>query len=175
MKEIGWPERFDPDSPEAHTLIVYLPFADRAKSVHFFCEYDRAECIGASFIVSAVILETHPLTRHLYNHPSIDLWRDNLPWLLTYGLELMDNFPDQWGQSDFRERKEFYHTQMTEFLYAATEDGTGLTNPWFLGNEQLHRSHLSHLLTQHPTRYLDRLDDAEYGLPLYWPVRTDGT
>lgn len=90
-------------------------------------------------------------------HPVVGMWRSHVPALVRYGLAMADEWIAR-GHADSTRR------QILEFA----PDPRGPMPEW-LGNEQLHLSHRSNLITKDPGFYTPRFPGTPAGLPYFWP------
>jgi pyrimidine dimer DNA glycosylase len=105
------------------------------------------------------------------HHPAVKMWSGYEEALVRYGLEICDAWTAS-GRADT-----CASTLVSDLAaYCGTTEvrsqrrlaAAGELPPW-LGNEDLHRSHRSALITKNPEHYSRFFDDPP-GLPYVWPA-----
>lgn len=93
------------------------------------------------------------------NHPAVLMWKGYEGALCVYGLEICL----EW-------RKRGYRDKCLE-KFAEAIQGRDLTNPPWLGDERLHKSHRSNLLRKLPKYYSQFGWSEPPNLEYFWPIR----
>lgn len=143
------------------TFLPYQDFLQSAQSLD-------SPRLGKQRVETLQILRALELPEYGWsNHPAVRMWRGFTPALVLYGLVCARAWTQR-GHADTTE------SQIAEFapeMVTAGQDGLrdrGMLPPW-LGDQALHRSHRSKLLTKDPDFYRPRFTDAPTGLDYYWP------
>jgi hypothetical protein len=143
---------------------TFLPYDDFLRSA----ESLDSPRLGKQRVETLQILRALELPEYGWsNHPAVRMWRGFTPALVLYGL-VCARVWTQRGHADTTE------SQIAEFapemIHAAQDDlrNRGMLPPW-LGEEALHLSHRSKLLTKDPMYYRPLFVDAPTGLDYFWP------
>lgn len=104
------------------------------------------------------------------HHPAVRMWRGHTQAIAAYGVAVCA----EWVA---RERSDTCDATIRADLTAAGHElrsqdelATGDLLPAWLGDDRLHRSHRSALLTKMPEHYGPLFPDDVPGLPYFWPV-----
>ncbi|MCC9146018.1 MULTISPECIES: MSMEG_6728 family protein [unclassified Arthrobacter] len=97
-------------------------------------------------------------------HPALLMWKGFVPALTAYGLAMTDEWIARGHADTVRE-------QILEFAPDAAAADVVL--PAWIGDEELHRSHRSNLITKSPEVYGPLFPDTDGGLPYVWPSPAD--
>jgi hypothetical protein len=135
---------------------TFLPYPDFAGSAAVLDDVR----LGKQRVEAYQIVRTITgVTQGWRHHPAVTMWREHLPALIDYGLEMCV----QWTQ---RGHADTVHEKL---LAHRTED-IAVSPPW-LGDPPFHASHRSNLLRKDPGWY-GRFGWTEPDdLPYVWPVR----
>jgi hypothetical protein len=143
---------------------TFLPYDDFQRSA----ESLDSPRLGKQRVETLQILRALELPEYGWsNHPAVRMWRGFTRALVLYGL-VCARVWTQRGHADTTE------SQIAEFapeMMQASQDGLrrrGMLPPW-LGDEALHLSHRSKLLTKDPAYYRPHFTDAPTGLDYFWP------
>lgn len=104
----------------------------------------------------ANVLSTGRTTGGWVNHPAVRMWRGHLDALITYGMVICD----EWTARGYKD------TCRDKLLAIGTPS---LILPPWMGDERIHRSHRSKLLSKFPEHYSEFFDDPN-DLEYFWPV-----
>ena len=143
---------------------TFLPFEDFQRSA----ESLDSPRLGKQRVETLQILRALELPEYGWsNHPAVRMWRGFTPALVLYGLICARAWTRR-GHADTTE------SQVAEFapeVVGASQDDlrrSGQLPPW-LGDDALHVSHRSKLLTKDPNHYRAHFPDAPTGLDYFWP------
>ena len=149
---------------------TFLPYAD------FECSARALDTkrLGKQRVETLQVVRA--LTREGYgwgNHPAVLMWKGFEEALGRYGLTCCD----VWTALGFDDT--CAATIRTDLAAAGVEQvrtqeelaAADLLPPW-LGDEALHRSHMSSLLRKEPEHYRPLFGDVPDDLPYVWPVRS---
>lgn len=97
------------------------------------------------------------------NHPATVMWRRYVPALALYGFAMCK----EW------KRRGYNDSLMPKFEpLTALSDGVSVQMPYWLGDEEFHRSHRSNLVRKDPVFYIPLFQaegfDIEHDLPYIW-------
>ena len=131
-------------------MITFLPFADFRESAK---SLDRQR-LGKQ---RAENLEIWNLINGSSNHPAVRMWRGYSGALCAYSIEICG----EWIRRGYIDNTilKWYPRRVANY-----ED------PWWLGREELHKSHRSKLIQKLPEWYRDELGWKEPVLPYFWPM-----
>lgn len=96
------------------------------------------------------------------NHPAAKMWERNVPMLIAYGIQCCEVWIDRGYKDTVR------HKLLTICSDQRYKD-SDFTVPWWLGNEDFHRSHRSNLLRKMPQHYRNYWPEERDDLPYVWP------
>lgn len=143
---------------------TFLPYADFLRSA---ASLDSPR-LGKQRVETLQILRALELPEYGWsNHPAVRMWRGFTPALVLYGLACARVWTRR-GHADTTE------SQIAEFApgmtTAAQDDlrAQEMLPPW-LGDERLHESHRSKLLTKDPDHYRPQFAGTSPGLEYFWP------
>lgn len=102
------------------------------------------------------------LTKGWRNHPAAVMWRGHEGSLAVYTLMMCA----RWVALGYKDN---VHDQVKELMRDLPPES--FTEPWWIGNEEFHKSHQSNLKRKDPTHYLFEVEDD---LPYLWPTQTIG-
>lgn len=138
-----------------NTFLPYPSFTDSAKVL----DYKR---LGKQRVEAVQILRANlGLSKGWTNHPAAVMWRGHEWKLAEYGLAICE----EWI---FRGYKDSLLPEFEKALEVLPHGVLGPQNlPWWLGNEDFHRSHRSNLKRKDPSHYLW---DEPLDLPYLWPT-----
>jgi hypothetical protein len=107
------------------------------------------------------------------NHPAVRMWRNRMPALVLYGLICAEEWIAR-GHADttFEQIAEFAPEMRSLTQQDLTARG-GM--PSWVGNEELHESHRSRLMTKDPLYYADFAVETRPDLEYVWPEPDPGT
>jgi len=133
-----------------NTFLPYPSFQDSAKVL----DYKR---LGKQRVEAVQILRANlGLSKGWRNHPAAVMWRGYEVKLAEYGIAICE----EWLRRGYKD------SLLPEFEKAAKVlEPRGL--PWWLGDEDFHRSHRSNLKRKDPSHYLW---DEPLDLPYIWPT-----
>ena len=143
---------------------TFLPYEDFQRS---------AECLdsprlGKQRVETLQILRALELPEYGWaNHPAVRMWRGFTPALVLYGLICARAWTRR-GHADTTQ------AQIAEFapeviaVDQADLRARGLLPPW-LGDERVHESHRSKLVTKDPDYYRPQFAGTPAGLDYFWP------
>jgi len=95
------------------------------------------------------------------NHPAAVMWRQYVPALALYGVAMCDEWIRR-GYNDSLRPK-------LRDIFIAEDTGTRTMNPWWLGDQEFHRSHQSNLLRKDFEHYSEIFRGVPDDLPYIWP------
>ena len=101
------------------------------------------------------------------NHPAVRMWRGRLPALVLYGLTSVA----QWERRGFADTTAGQIAEFAPNVVGSTQAdlaAAGLLPGW-LGDDRLHRSHQSKLLSKNPEHYGRFFLDVPADLDYFWP------
>jgi hypothetical protein len=101
------------------------------------------------------------------NHPAVRMWRGRLPALVLYGLTSVA----QWERRGFADTTAGQIAEFAPTVVGSTQAdlaAAGLLPGW-LGDDRLHRSHQSKLLSKNPEHYGRFFLDVPADLDYFWP------
>jgi hypothetical protein len=143
---------------------TFLPYEDFQRSA----EVLDSPRLGKQRVETLQILRALELPEYGWsNHPAVRMWRGFTPALVLYGLTCARVWTRR-GHADSTE------SQIAEFAPEMVEVGQqdlatrGMLPPW-LGDEALHVSHRSKLLTKDPDHYRAQFGGTPAGLDYFWP------
>ncbi len=151
---------------------TFLPYPDFRSSA----ESLDSSRLGKQRVETLQILRALELPEYGWvNHPAVRMWRGYTPALVLYGLI----FAQVWRE---RGHADTTAAQMAEFAPEVEADGLaqrdladrGLLPPW-LGDDEVHRSHRSRLLTKDPDHYRSKFAGTAPGSDYHWPPPSDTT
>ena len=134
---------------------TFLPYGDFARSASVLDRQrlgkQRIECLQ---IATALGDETYGWQ----NHPAVKMWRCSPEYLIRYGVAICD----EWVSRGYRDT--------CKAKLQAIDLGIS-DPPFWLGAEELHRSHRSNLLRKAPDHYGPLFEDSlPDDLPYFWPT-----
>jgi Pyrimidine dimer DNA glycosylase len=139
---------------------TFLPFPSFARSA----EVLDAPRLGKQRVETLQLLRANTVPGYGWrHHPAAKMWAGHLPALVAYGLVMTD----QWIAGG---RADTVRPQLLEF--APDVDGVDqseLDLPWWVGDEDFHRSHRSNLVRKDAAFYRPLFDDVPDDLPYIWP------
>lgn len=133
---------------------TFLPYSDFEKSATIL-DYKRLGKQRVEALQIANILASGRTTGGWVNHPAVRMWRGYLPALVNYGLVICKTWTDKG-----------YKDTCAEKMLALSKPGNDM--PSWMGEERLHRSHRSKLLSKFPEYYRDFFSEPD-DLDYYWP------
>ena len=96
-----------------------------------------------------------------YNHPAVQQWKGYEEILKSYYNAMLK----EWISRGFENTMEFLKIAPTTDVYPL---------PWWLGNENFHRSHRARLIFKNPAHYLRHWpEDEGYNDSRYWWPNTE--
>jgi Pyrimidine dimer DNA glycosylase len=95
------------------------------------------------------------------NHPAVRMWAGHERSLCIYGMHICD----EW----FYERS-FADTVGDKIRYIAAGLSGTTAPPWWVGNEEFHRSHQSNLIRKDAAHYVPQFPGVPPDLPYWWPT-----
>ena len=134
---------------------TFLPFPDFAQSAH---SLDRQR-LGKQRIENKQIYNSLIEGGGWKNHPAVLMWKGHEQALVHYAIEICN----AWSMRGYAD--------MTWAFWYPKKDVTKLVKPWWLGNEDFHRSHRSNLIQKFPEWYRDELGWSEPVLGYWWPTQ----
>ena len=143
---------------------TFLPYADFELSAQSL----DSPRLGKQRVETLQILRALELPEYGWaNHPAVRMWRGYTPALVLYGLVCARVWRGR-GHADSTE------AQIAEFApgmtdTTQTELGDRQMLPPWLGDDALHVSHRSKLVTKDPAHYLPRFAGTPLGLDYFWP------
>ena len=147
---------------------TFLPFEDFQQSADVL---DNPR-LGKQRVETLQILRALELPEYGWsNHPAVRMWRGFTPALVLYGLVCARAWTRR-GHADTTE------AQIAEFapdmLHVRQDDlrTRGMLPPW-VGDERVHVSHRSKLLTKDPDHYRGRFVGTPTDLDYFWPPAAD--
>lgn len=147
---------------------TFLPYADFSASAAVL---DNAR-LGKQRVETLQILRALELPDYGWrNHPAVRMWRGRTAALVVYGLVCVQ----EWCGRGFDDSTA---DQIAEFNPdVRTSDQSELARrgllPTWLGDEQVHLSHRSRLVSKDPDFYQHLFPDAPDGLDYFWPPPDD--
>jgi hypothetical protein len=139
-------------------MMTFLPYEDFEKSARVL-DYQRlnSQRREATFIFNALIkLKANPNQKIGWiNHPATRMWEGCEALLAKYVNVMLT----EWKRRGYKCTMEFIQLD-EEIVY-----------PWWLGNEDFHRSHRARLIDKYPSFYLPKFpNDANFNDGRYlWP------
>lgn len=103
------------------------------------------------------------MTRGWRNHPAAVMWRGHEGSLAIYTLFMCA----RWVSLGYKDNIAPQVIQLMDQLPVES-----FSTPWWLGNEDFHKSHQSNLKRKDPLHYQYEVQDD---LPYLWPTQTIGT
>ena len=143
---------------------TFLPFASFDESARVLDSprlgKQRVETLQ---ILRALVVPTYGWQRH----PAVGMWRNHVPALTAYGLAMTTAWTDR-GFADS------VADQLVEFApEVAGRPQSWLAQqgllPAWIGDERVHESHRSKLITKEPEFYRSRFPGTPEGLEYFWP------
>lgn len=134
---------------------TFLPYADYQKTAEVL-DYKRLGKQRVEVLQIARCIASGRTTGGWVNHPAVRMWRGHLENLVEYGLVICRTWKAR-GYKDTCEEK----------LLEIAEPN--LIVPEWMGDERVHKSHRSKLLSKLPEHYREHFDDPE-DLEYFWPV-----
>jgi len=134
---------------------TFLPYADFAKTASAL-DYRR---LGKQRVeTKQILMALTGESTGWRNHPATKMWDGYERLLCYYGMTMST----EWKSRGYVDNLFPYFVSKLE----VTEDGDEL--PWFIGNEDFHRSHRSNLLRKAPEYYSEIFSDVPDDLPYLW-------
>lgn len=134
---------------------TFLPFANFRKSAE---SLDRAR-LGKQRSENLQIYRSITEGGGWEDHPAVRMWHRHTDALVLYAWEILG----EWFRRGYNDGTITYWTPIYKSLKLP------VCLPWWIGNENFHRSHRSMLLQKQPEWYRDRLGWKEPILPYWWP------
>ncbi len=103
------------------------------------------------------------MTKGWRNHPAAVMWRGHEGSLAVYTLFMCA----RWAALGYKDN---VHDQVVELMKDLPPES--YEDPWWMGNEEFHKSHQSNLKRKDPLHYQFAVEDD---LPYLWPTQTIGT
>lgn len=143
---------------------TFLPFPSFLASAHVL---DRQR-LGKQRVETLQILRALELPDYGWqNHPVVRMWRGRTPALVRYGLDCVRVWTGRGhGDSTAEQISEF-----APWVVELTQEDLrrDLLLPGWLGDERLHRSHRSQLITKDPEFYRPLFPETPEGIDYFWP------
>jgi hypothetical protein len=154
---------------EHGAMQTFLPYADFARTASVL----DPKRLGNQRTEALVIVRACNIPTYGWqHHPAVRMWRGYTPALMAYGKAICDEWISH-GHGDTVLDKLLEWSPDGAFHAQAELGASGDLPPW-LGDERLHRSHRSNLLSKNPEWYGPRFTDVPDGLEYFWPVGKDG-
>jgi hypothetical protein len=142
------------------TFLPYPSFEESARVL------DRAR-LGKQRVEALQVLRAITIPTYGWrNHPVAKMWRNWLPGLTKYALVVTDAWIER-GHADT------VRPQVLQFapeVDAMSQDELDL--PWYIGDEEFHRSHQSNLVRKDAEFYGPVFPGVPDDLPYLWPGET---
>ena len=143
---------------------TFLPYPSFLASAHVL---DRQR-LGKQRVETLQILRALELPDYGWqNHPVVRMWRGRTPALVRYGLDCVRAWTARGhGDSTAEQIAEF-----APWVGELSQDDLRRDSllPGWLGDERLHRSHRSQLITKAPEFYRPLFPETPEGLDYFWP------
>lgn len=97
------------------------------------------------------------------NHPCRDMWMNNIPALIEYGLVICK----EWVNRGYKD------TCYDKIAAFGVERSPSL--PWWFGDSNFHTSHKANLIRKKPEHYRSMWANVDDALPYLWPVNDTQT
>jgi hypothetical protein len=150
---------------------TFLPYADFERSARTL---DRKR-LGKQRVETIQVVRA--LTRSGYgwaNHPAVLMWKGFEEALGRYGFTCCDAWTELgFGDTCATTIATDLRTAGVGSVRAQAELADAGALPWWLGDEDLHRSHRSALVRKDPDHYRPLFPDVPDDLPYVWPVRSE--
>lgn len=137
---------------------TFLPYSDFQKSAQCL-DYRR---LGKQRVEAKQIYLA--LTDPNYgwkNHPAVKMWRGYEQALARYGLAICK----EWRARDYKDSLMLWFLQRA-YSHTLCE----VVLPFWIDNEDFHRSHQSNLIRKLPSHYKPLFPGVSEDLPYIWPV-----
>lgn len=136
---------------------TFLPYPDFAKCAAVI---DRTR-LGNQRNESKVILNTvRGISLGWRHHPAVKMWAGYSNSLIRYSVA----FCDEWI-------KQGYQDNIRDWFLSMTDPNETDNDPPWLGDERLHLSHQSKLISKLPEHYRDLFPGVSDDLEYFWPTK----
>ena len=98
------------------------------------------------------------------NHPAVLMWKGYIPSLVTYGIDICNEWISR-GYKDTCKEK------ILKIHETYVKDNKEFTNPKWLGNLEFHNSHKSNLLRKNFDYYNQFKWNVKDNLSYFWPTK----
>lgn len=147
---------------------TFLPYADFESSVRALdvrrLGKQRVECIQ---VLRGLVVPTYGW-RH---HPAVKMWRGHEEALGRYAFTCCDLWVERgFGDTCAATMAADLATAGVHHVRTQAELHSAGDLPWWLGEEQFHRSHQSSLVRKDPDHYRPLFPDVRDDLPYVWPA-----
>ena len=137
---------------------TFLPYESFKRSARIL-DYRRLgkQRVEALQILRCLVVESG----RWRSHPAVLMWEGYERYLKEYGLEICR----EWLRRDFKD---------TVFGKISDIEVSSGEKPWWLGNEDFHKSHRSNLLRKDRKHYERFFSAEEDNLEYWWPTKENG-
>lgn len=117
--------------------------------------------LGKQRVETLTILKTLYINGGWKNHPAVKMWKGYEGALLLY----QESICQEWIKRGY---KDSCLEKSYEIFYNHFSNDYSM--PWWLGDERLHNSHKSKLLSKFPEHYKQYFVDVPDNLSYFWPI-----
>lgn len=147
---------------------TFLPYPSFLASAHVL---DRQR-LGKQRVETLQILRALELPDYGWqNHPAVRMWRGRTPALVRYGLDCVRVWIGRGHGDSTADQIAEFAPWIRELSQEELRRDSLL--PSWLGDERLHRSHRSQLITKDPEFYRPLFPETPEGLDYFWPEPDD--
>jgi len=149
---------------QAEPVQTFLPYPDFVDALAVL----DSPRLGKQRVETLQILRALVLPEYGWrNHPAVRMWRGRLPALVLYGLTSVA----QWEGRGFTDTTAGQIAEFAPDVTGGTQAdlAAGGLLPGWLGDDRLHRSHRSKLLSKDPEYYGRYFPDVPADLEYFWP------
>lgn len=137
---------------------TFLPYSDFEASAKCLDNKRLGKQRVEGYQILKCLLNTSE-KRGWINHPAVKMWKGYEQALIRYTRAICQ----EWINKGFKDT-------VLQKIYNIIQDNTNYVNPWWLGDERLHSSHRSKLLSKDFYHYKQFNWKENSSLPYFWPV-----